>query len=87
MKVLDNGTYGIKGYKPSYVAGKNKGISLPLKMMGVNEDKLLEISMFPEKLEKVTGKISCNRAQYEQFGDRLQQVAQSPKAITVHEWQ
>ena len=51
MKVLDNGTYEIKGYKPSYVAGKNKGISLPLKMMGVNEDKLLEnvsVSMFPE---------------------------------------
>ena len=56
----------------------------------MKEDKLLEnvsVSMFPEKLQTVTGKISCNRAQYEQFGDRLQQVAQNPKAITVHEWQ
>ncbi len=108
MKVLDNGTYEIKGYKPTYLADKNKGIALPLNMMGVNEDKLLEnvsvvrgdlildnkdvllnshITKIPEKLEKVTGKISCNRAQYEQFGDRLQQVAQNPKAITVHEWQ
>ena len=106
MKVLDNGTYEIKGYKPTYLADKNKGITLPLNMMGVNEDKLLEnvsvvrgdlildnkdvllnshITKIPEKLEKVTGKISCNRAQYEQFGDRLQQVAQNPKAITVHE--
>lgn len=44
----------------------------------MNEDKLLEnvsVSMFPEKLQTVTGKISCNRVQYEQFGDRLQQVA------------
>ena len=101
-----NGTYEIKGYKPTYLADKNKGITLPLNMMGVNEDKLLEnvsvvrgdlildnkdvllnshITKIPEKLEKVTGKISCNRAQYEQFGDRLQQVAQNPKAITVHE--
>lgn len=108
MKVLDNGTYEIKGYKPTYLADKNKGITLPLNMMGVNEDKLLEnvsvvrgdlildnkdvllnshITKIPEKLEKVTGKISCNRAQYEQFGDRLQQIAQNPKAITVHEWQ
>lgn len=108
VKTLEDGTFEIKGYKPSYVADKNKGISLPLNMMGVNEDKLLEnvsvikgdlildnkdslfnshISKFPEKLQTVTGKISCNRAQYEQFGDRLQQVAQNPKAITVHEWQ
>ena len=102
----NNGTYEIKGYKPTYLADKNKGITLPLNMMGVNEDKLLEnvsvvrgdlildnkdvllnshITKIPEKLEKVTGKISCNRAQYEQFGDRLQQIAQNPKAITVHE--
>ncbi len=31
VKTLEDGTFEIKVYKPSYVAGKNKGISLPLK--------------------------------------------------------
>lgn len=107
-KTLEDGTLEIKGYKPSYVADKNKGITLPLNMMGVNEDKLLEnvsvingdlildnrdssfnshITKFPEKLKKVTGKITCNKAQYEQFGEQLQQVAVDSKKITVHNWQ
>ena len=52
-----------------------------------NKDALLNshITKFPEKLEKVTGKITCTKAQYEQFGDRLQQVAANPKKIVVHD--
>ena len=33
VKTLEDGNFEIKVYKPSYVAGKNKGISLPLKRM------------------------------------------------------
>lgn len=33
VKTLEDGTFEIKVYKPSYVAGKNKGISLPLKRL------------------------------------------------------
>lgn len=31
VKTLEDDTFEIKVYKPSYVADKNKGISLPLK--------------------------------------------------------
>lgn len=41
-KVLEDGTYEIKTYKPVYIADKQKGIAIPYNMLGVNEDKLLD---------------------------------------------
>lgn len=105
VKCLDDGSYELSGYKPTYVADKNKGITLPLNIMGINEDKLLEnvsvingdlildnkdylfnshITKFPEKLKKVTGKISCNKKQYEQFKDDIDKLIQNKNMLLVH---
>lgn len=52
-----------------------------------NKNKLFtsSIKIFPENLEKVSGKIVCSKEQYEKFGDEINKVATNPKNITIYE--
>lgn len=52
-----------------------------------NKNKLYSssIQMFPANLEKVSGKIVCNKAQYEKFGDEINKVITNKKNITIFE--
>lgn len=52
-----------------------------------NKNKLFtsSIKIFPENLEKVSGKIVCSKEQYEKFGNEINKVATNPKNITIYE--
>ena len=44
-----------------------------------------EISIFPQKLKRVTGNIICTKKQYELFGEEMKKTIEPPSAIRIYE--